>query len=97
MGLQNENIIVAFECDGCLIHQVGEKADTPRYDIIELFMKFYYLGCNMVVWSGGGIDHAEMVVRKLGLEARVIEKGSIKPHLVFDDLKTKMGLVDIQV
>ena len=29
---------VAFDVDGTLIHQVGEAEDTPRYDIIALFL-----------------------------------------------------------
>lgn len=55
------------------------------------------LGCDMYIWSGGGIDYAENWARKLGLEAKIVEKGSFKPDLAFDDMETALAAVDIRV
>ncbi len=88
---------VAFDVDGTLIHQVGEKEDTPRYDVITLFHFFEKRGNNMFIWSGGGVDYAERWANKLGLSAKIIPKGSIKPDLAIDDMNVNLGVVNIRV
>ena len=93
----NEHIIVAFDVDGTLIHQVGEKEDTPRYDMVQLFKMFENLGCKMVIWSGGGIEYAERWRDKLGLNAEVVAKGSIRANIAFDDCEADLASVDVRV
>jgi len=88
---------IAFDVDGTLIHQVGVSEDTPRYDVIALFHFYEKLGNNMFIWSGGGVDYAERWSQKLGLKAKIIEKGSIKPHLAIDDMNVNLGIVNIRV
>lgn len=92
---------IAFDVDGTLIHQVGELSDTPRYEIISILNFFVNNGCNVFVWSGGGIDYAERWVSKLGLTNKVIviEKGRIglRIDIAFDDEDVKLGIVNIKV
>ena len=97
----NESIIVAFDVDGCLIHTIGPKEDTPRYDVISIFNHFKRLGCRMVVFSGGGCDYAKRWMEKLGLECEIWSKeivpGRSLPDIVFDDEDVKLGKVNIKI
>ncbi len=100
----NSNVKIAWDVDGTLIHQDGSREDTPRYDVIILFHIFQKLGCDMYIWSGGGVEYARRWAEKLGLQATIVPKGSFKPSLTFDDLDLDMretekslGLVNIQV
>jgi len=88
---------ICFDIDGTLIHQVGQKEDTPRYDIIQLFHLFEQFGCEMCCWSGGGVDYAERWVSKLGLNAVVVAKGAFVPDIAFDDENVTLGKVNIKV
>ena len=88
---------IAFDVDGTLIHQVGEAEDTPRYDIIGQFLFYQSLGYTMYIWSGGGFSYAERWAQKLGLKATIMEKGSFKPDIAFDDMNVNLGKVNIRV
>jgi len=88
---------VAFDVDGTLIYQVGEKEDTPRYKIVELFHLFEGLGYRMFIWSGSGLDYAERWARKLGLKAEIVPKGSIVPDIAVDDEDVELGTVNLRV
>lgn len=96
-----KKLVVAFDVDGTLIHQAGEKCDTPRYDIIQLFHTFEKLGATMYIWSGGGMDYAQRWAEKLGLKATVVEKGSFVPDIAVDDMahesEFNLGRVNIAV
>ena len=87
---------VAFDVDGTLIHQIGEKEDTPRYDVISIF-HLLELHCNMFIWSGSGVDYAKRWSEKLGLKAAIVEKGCFTPDITFDDEEVKLGKVNIRV
>lgn len=93
--------IVAFDVDGTLIHQSGDKLDTPRYEIIDLFRKFESLGYEMFIWSGGGPDYARHWADKLGLKATVVVKGSFVPDIAVDDMahesEFNLGKVNLPV
>jgi hydroxymethylpyrimidine pyrophosphatase-like HAD family hydrolase len=95
--VKNNAITVAFDVDGTLIEQVGEKEDTPRYSVINIFHTYKNLGCQMYVWSGGGFDYAKRWAERLGLEATIAVKGSFVPDIAFDDLEVELGKVNIQV
>ena len=86
--------IIAFDVDGTLIDL---QQDTPRYEIIQMFLAFYRLGHAMYIWSGGGVDYAEHWRDKLGLVALVAPKGSFKPDIAFDDEHVTLGKVNIKV
>lgn len=91
-------ITIAFDIDGTLIHQIGENEDAPRYDIISLLQFFVKNKNKVYVWSGGGINHTIKWCRKLGLkEITIIEKGCIKPDIVFDNEEVRLGKVNIRV
>lgn len=88
---------VAFDVDGTLIYEVGEKENTPRYDVIDLFRAFENLGCEMYIWSGGGVDYATRWRDKLGLNASVVAKNSLTPDVAVDDQYVEMGKVNMKV
>ena len=75
---------VAFDVDGTLI---SDADDSPRYDVIQLFHLFEKFGCEMYIWSGGGIDYAKRWTEKLGLKAKIVEKFSktFVPDIIVDD------------
>lgn len=85
---------VCFDVDGTLIKL---QDDTPRYEIINLFLTFQRLGYTLYVWSGGGVDYAARWVEKLGLKVEVIAKGSLKPDIAIDDEDVKLGTVNLKV
>lgn len=96
-----QKLVVCFDVDGCLIYQVGDKIDTPRYDVISLFHAFEELGCEMRIHSGGGTDYAEYWRNKLGLNAevwpKVLMKDEDKPDICFDDLEVTLAKVNVRV
>lgn len=96
-----KRIKIAFDVDGTLIHQKDSACDVPRYDVISLFKSLESLGCEMYMWSGGGIDYAEHWRNKLGLKAHVVMKGSFVPDIAIDDmaheLEFNLGTVNIPV
>lgn len=82
---------VAFDVDGTL-QNYGE----PNKPVITLFKEFEGLGCNMYIWSGEGVKHAEEWRDRLGLTATVVKKGSFVPDFAVDNVKgTKLGQVNI--
>lgn len=83
---------IAFDVDGTLIYE-----DAPRHEIINLFRGFYGLGCEMIIWSGGGIEYAERWADRLGLNAIIAAKGSLRPDLTFDDEEITLGICNYQV
>lgn len=93
----NKHIKVCFDIDGTLIHLVGEKEDTPRYEIINLFKIFESLGCDMYAHSGGGIDYCQRWIEKLGLKAKIVQKGSLKADIVLDDERVNIGILNLKV
>lgn len=88
---------VAFDCDGTLLHEEPELKDRPRYLVIDFFHILESLGLRMVIWSGNGVAHAEAVKDYLGLDAEVLEKGSIKPDLAVDNEDVTLGKFNINV
>lgn len=83
---------ICCDVDGTLIHH---KDDTPRYEIIALLKSFEKLGCEIFIWSGGGVDYAQHWANKLGLKYPVIAKGSIKADIAIDDEEVGLGLVNL--
>ena len=99
MTNEDRQIVVAFDVDGTLITEEGFGNEKPRYSIINLLLIFHALGHIVFVWSGGGIDYAQRWVEKLGLQdkCKVIEKGSAKVDIAFDDCEASLGKVDVCV
>ena len=90
---------VAFDVDDCiLIPSVAARGlDVPNYETIAIFDWFKKQGHDIIVWSGSGIDWATRWAEKLGLEARIIVKGSEEVDLAFDDCDVELGKVNIKV
>lgn len=97
--------VVAFDIDDTL-WKVEKTSDgrfrqVPDYDLIAVLRWFYNNGDTVYVWSAEGIDHAKMVVEKLGIDGMVTvttkgEKGNA-PHITFDDEDILLGRVNIKV
>lgn len=98
--MADEKIIIAFDIDGCLIHQI-DGIDVPRFEVIGLLLYWHrFINCRIFVWSGSGIDYAERWVEKLGLTdkiERVLSKGSFVPDIVFDDENVELGKINIKI
>lgn len=92
----------------------GQRYDqVPDYDMIAVLRWFYENGDQVYVWSAGGMDYAQQIVNKLGLDdmVTVVPKrgwptegggGSdmkIAPDMdiVFDDEVVTLGKVNVQV
>lgn len=87
--------IIAFDVDGTLI----DENDRPIYQNIDLLLWYVDRGYLVIVWSGGGIDWANLIVRKLGLEdiVQVEHKGSMYVDIAYDDEAVEFGEVNIEV
>lgn len=85
---------VAFDVDGTLI----DHRDYVRPEIVDLYKALQKLGCEMYIWSHGGVDYAEIWRSRLHLLGKVVEKGSFKPDIAVDDQKCAfLGKVDLHV
>lgn len=89
----NFNIKVAFDCDGTLLDTRGD----PNYKVIQRFLDCKDHGFDCYIWSGGGVDYARYVAEKLGLNAKIVVKGSFEPDIAFDDMPINLGKVNIRV
>lgn len=90
---------VMIDCDQTLIMWEDDAADLSNSVIqvangnlvvkfhrrhIELVKQFFAIGWNVIVWSQGGSDHAEHVVKACKLENHI--HGIMpKPDVVLDD------------
>ncbi len=86
---------IAFDVDGTLIDL---STDQPKVSVIRLLESFNQMEkCQVFVWSGGGTDYAKMWLNRLGVNAMVIEKGSIDMDVCFDDEEVALAKVNIRV
>ena len=91
---------IAFDVDDTLVVPgivSPSGRETPNYESVNAFKWFEAQGHEMIIWSGSGIDWARTWAEKLGLEARIIAKGSEKVDLAIDDCDVKLGKVNIKV
>ncbi len=87
----------------CTVH--NPKMDqVPDYDLIQVLRWFHANGDDVYVWSAGGVDYAQTIVRRLGLDqfVTVIPKrepqdGNIFIDIAFDDCETQLARVDVRV
>lgn len=101
---------IAFDIDGTIWKIVkgadGKLCQVPDYDLIQVLRWFHNNGDKVYIWSAGGIDYAQTIANKLGLDTmvEVISKGmygdpnsGIKIDLCFDDEKVKLATTNIRV
>ena len=75
---------VCINCDGHLSHMVINKGN------LEELKRHGSRGIDVIVWSKGGVQWAQSVVRALKLEKYVAGIMS-KPFCYYDDLKNPLG------
>ncbi len=78
-----KKVVIAFDVDGTLIDSEGH---TNRRQVDLLIALAHMKNTEIVVWSGGGKDYAEMIVRKLDLE-KYVDKCADKNHMGLEDGK----------
>ena len=91
---------IAFDIDGTLINIEGHpycKPDTPRYEVIELYRIFEDFEYDIYIWSGGGLDYAKRWAERLGLDGKIVQKGSFVPDIAIDDEEVKLGKINMKV
>ncbi len=87
----------------CTVH--NPKFDqVPDYDLIQVLRWFATNGDEVFVWSAGGVDYAQQIVTKLGLDELVTvipksepQEGNTFIDIAFDDCETRLAKVDVQV
>lgn len=90
---------IAFDVDDTIIipSVAVNGMNIPNYETIKIFEWFKAQGNEMIIWSGSGCDWAKTWAEKLGLEARIIRKGSEMVDIAFDDCDVELGVVNIKV
>lgn len=77
-----KEIVIAFDVDGTLLNNEGIEPETPPHQRaptsvnLEVILLMQLLAKHMkntriIVWSGGGKEYAEQIVRRYGLEKYV--------------------------
>lgn len=98
---EERKLRIAFDIDDALIVPSvanGLDRDTPNYENIAVLKWFQAQGHEIVLWSGSGVDWAQTWGDKLGLlPFRVIQKGSEKPDICFDDCDVELATINIKV
>jgi len=93
---------IAFDIDDTLIIPAvatSSPADTPNYNLINVYRWFQAQGHEMILWSGGGMDYAKTWGEKLGLEpfqVLIKEKGQLV-DIAFDDCAVDLATTNIKV
>lgn len=93
---------IAFDIDDTLLVPsvaTGFGNDTPNYDTVALYKWFQAQGCEMVLWSGSGMDWAQRWGEKLGLQPfQVLPKQAREDiDIAFDDCDVKLAKVNVRV
>ena len=89
-----KKIIIAFDCDGTLIRNGGNKEDIANERIVELVKILHsFKNVYIIVWSGGGKDYAQRWVRLLRLDDYV---DKIASKTEWKELDVDIAVDDIQ-
>jgi len=100
-------MIIAFDCD----YTLWGEYDEPLYDNIQILLWFARRHHRIIVWSGGGSEHAMRCVKKLGLDDIAMkekwdlvvtnkgrsEANEHKPDITFDDAIIELGKVNVRI
>lgn len=96
-----KKVTIAFDVDGTLIDSEGN-TNWRQTELLRLLSRFKNV--DIIVWSGGGKDYAEAIVRKLDLGKYVkrcesknhLGKSADGRHLFKPDLEPDIAIDDIQ-
>jgi len=93
---------IAFDIDDTLIVPAvatGMDRDTPNYETIEIYRYFQSIGCEMILWSGSGVDWAKTWGEKLGLVPFTVrmKQKSEDVDIAFDDCVVDLAKVNVRV
>ncbi len=97
---------IAFDIDDTLIipSVVTGDRDVPNYDTIAILRWFQAQGCEIILWSGSGIDWAKTWGEKLGLQPFTVLPKTIEGanfgfgvDIAFDDCDVNLARVNIKV
>lgn len=102
-----EPIAICFDIDGTLID--GDKKHVSTIKLLVALAEQNWKNVRIVVWSGGGREYAETIVRRYGLDAlrnlqvmgklqyqELIDKG-YKIVAIDDVQDTRLGIVNLIV
>jgi len=81
-------------CDNYRFDQV------PNYDLIQVLRWFFNNGDKVVVWSAGGVEYAQRIVEKLGLDSMVtvVDKHMTENvDISFDDMEVNLAKANVRV
>lgn len=99
-----KNLRIAFDIDDTLIVPsvaTGLDRDTPNYENIAVFKWFQAQGCEMILWSGSGVDWAQTWGEKLGLAPFVVwvktDESKDAVDIAFDDCDVELAKVNVKV
>lgn len=89
------NKTICFDVDGTLQDYDG----IPRDKVIAALLLFVKAGWRVCVWSGGGVDYAVRVGKRLKLPSTVeyVRKGSFRPDIAVDDMDVNLGERNVKV
>ena len=93
---------VAFDIDDTLIVPsvaTGSDRDTPNYENIAAYRFFQFQGCEMILWSGSGMDWAKTWGEKLGLQPFTVQpkQKDLSVDICFDDCVVDLAKVNVRV
>ncbi|HED37127.1 MAG TPA: hypothetical protein ENI76_02615 [Ignavibacteria bacterium] len=92
---------IAFDIDDTiLIPSVARfGVNAPNHDTIQIYKWFQNQGCEMILWSGSGVDWARTWGNEFELqpfEVRVKEKSN-DIDIAFDDCDVDLAKVNVRV
>lgn len=86
---------IAFDVDGTLI----DLFDNTRQEVVDKLMEHQANGDEVYIWSGGGLDYARTIARRLSLEdVPVIRKEkNDRIDICYDDMDVNLAKVNIKI
>lgn len=92
---------IAFDIDYTIIvpSVVTGDRDVPNYETIAILKWFQAQGCEIILWSGSGMDWAETWGSKLGLQPFTVQpkQADLTIDIAFDDCVVTLAKVNVKV
>lgn len=92
---------IAFDVDETLIRMTESGESVPKHDVIQILRYFsLHTDCEIIVWSGSGVDYATRWTEKLGIDHyvdKVLPKGCMVVDIAFDDQTVNLGKANVKV